>query len=223
MGANVGDGRDICDQISLTKYRNYAIRMAHAINNPMPSPDRVMFVPCVGDEASLALGMFQAFQYAMGVLIAATLTVFLSNVTIYDWAKQRHVLLTAAVYVPIVVGMANYFYNSTNVGYVFIPFLCVLVVSILLLLLMFMLGILVFLMGLASVLVGILPFGWHAAVGTLWMELCVEISPPGRWHVFVLEPGAPASTTGLRHGFGYQSEYAIRVIVDRIRHPFDAR
>jgi hypothetical protein len=199
--------------LMLKAYRDWAKRAAEGIKIPYEVRDQVLFLRFVGDEASLALGAFQALQYAMNRLVGLILAVFSGGVRFKDWATHSKGAMLAGILmaIGIVVGAV------TGITWLILPWIIVCVIGLLALLLTPFLAFLALATGLASILIGVLPFGLRLAIATMWIELCVESLPRGRWNALVLEPSAQSAAAGLRHSFGYQDEPAIQAIVEHLK------
>jgi hypothetical protein len=202
--------------MALAIFQARATQLAKTIEVPDHRADRVLFVRFVGDEASLALGVFQGLQYAMNFLIRAIVGVFALLLKGYDWVAARHGRLAAILYVPALFSAALYGYNGTNLWWLCIPIGVAILVALALLCLTPVLALLALVIGLASILVAIFPFGFRLATATMWVEVCVEALPRGRWNALILEPSARFAMRGLRHSFAYQEERAISAIIEHL-------
>jgi hypothetical protein len=204
---------------ALAAYRDNAKLVAQTINVPYHVHDRVLFLRFVGDEASLALGAFQALQYVMNSLIRAIVAVFSVGFRFWKWAIADSNWNWVGIS-SVLLGMSMIVDSFSNFNMLWLDFPMLLVWGLLLLaplLLTPTLALFALVTGFVSILVGIAPFGFRLAIATMWIELCVEALPCGRWNALVLEPSAQSSAAGLRHSFCYQEEPAIRAIVEHVK------
>jgi hypothetical protein len=201
---------------ALARYRHRAMELAKTIEVPEHRADRVLFVRFIGDEASLALGAFQALQYAMNGLIRAIVGVFSLFLKVPDWVGARLGWLGAIFFGPAFLAAAVYGYNGVNLWWLCIPVSAAFIGAFALLCLSAVLALLAFVTGLASIVVGIAPFGLRLATVTMWVEVCVEALPRGQWNALILETPAGFPIRGLRHSLGYEEARAIKAIIGHL-------
>jgi len=203
-------------------------------------PTSALFLRYPGDEATLALGAFQAFQYLMNRVAQAIAALIKSLLIAARWLLKKFtgwfllgVGFLSVVLISIVLCVAAVYLLSPYAPGWIVPLILVLLVLLAIglvivwpLSVFVCFGLAAFLSGLAlSTLIAVLapllmltatlPFGWGLGIASLWIELTVEAAPMGTWNVVTLQPTVKNAT--LRHSLGYAEEAALAQLISFMR------
>lgn len=215
--------------IGVLVFQSHAERaMSNTVNVSTANPDRVLFLRYVGDEASFSLTAFQFIQYVVSRI--AELLTALFGLVIEIVVECFNLPLIAVVLLYIYASRHSFWgIGDVVLSQSFLPrwtreFIMRFptlqehaygLLEKIFIYWFFGLGAASLLSIVLLVCSGIIPFGLRLAFLTIFIEVNVEVVPPGLWRLVMLNP--PEQGRALfRHSYSYDESVARESIIREI-------